>query len=404
MGRPAWLLLMVCTGMAVLAVGCGRPPAPPAAPPQTLPDPSTLTILSVAPEWTADLPGPVTVSVAPDGETVAGSSPTGPWAYDARGVPLLLHGLTGSAVWALPAGVIVVGPGAADPPGPVSVLSAQGTPLWSAPAVGPVVAVGNVSGDRIVVTDDGADTATELAMGAGGTVRQISLGAGTSAEVGAVGDALVYDAAHVALYSPDGLRRWTQALNPNTPPRTFALDPGAGGVTVATRGNDHSLYQFLLAGSGFAPSPVWSDPLPPGGSNRVTAGPGGRVAVWGLGGTAALAVYRESDGMRLWQDAVPPAAGQEAPALTGLSFTRDGGVVAALSGCLTSGAPCLLVLSPQGSPLGVVPMPAGSRVDLAGDGRAAVAATQLGGTGERLAWYPLTGVVATPSRGVAPAS
>ncbi len=401
LGRMARALMALCVGTAIYAAGCGRAPAAPAAPPTTLPDPSTLPFLPAIPAWTVDLPAPVTVSLSPDGHTVAGSAPTGPWAFNAQGVRLPLAGLRGSAVWALPVGRIAVGPGAADPEEPVSVVDAQGKILWSAPAVGPVVAAGNKSGSRIVVADDGAGTVTELAMGADGALGQVSLGRGSSVEIAGNGDALVYSATHVALYSAQGRARWTQALNVDAPPRTFALDAGATGVTVATTGRDHRLYQFSLARAGTKPTPAWSASLPPDGSNWVSSGPGGRVAVWGIGGTATLAVYRQSDGMRLWQDTVPDGPGQQNPSLSGLSFTNDGGVVVALTGCVASGAPCLLILSPQGAPLGVMPMPLGSRVEVASDGAAAAAVSAAGTAVDTLAWYPLVGVVAAAAAAAA---
>ncbi len=394
LGRPVRLLVALCMGAAVYAAGCGRPSAAPATPPVTLPNPSTLPSLPAIPAWTADLPTPTTLSLSQDGKTVAGFAPTGPWAYSAHGIPSPLPSLQGSAVWALPAGRIAVGPGMADPAGPVSVVSAQGTILWSAPAVGPILAVGNAKGDRILVTDDGTDTVTELTLGSGGKVGQVSLGRGTAAAVANNGDALVYSATRVTLYSAVGRTLWTQALNRDAPPRTFALDAGASGVTVATTGRSYRLYQFAFFRSGTAPTLVWSGPLSPGGIDRVTAGPGGRVAVWGIGGTATLAVYRQSDGMRLWEDTMPVGPGSSHPMLTGLTFTSGGGVVASLTGCLASGAPCLLVLNSLGAPLGAVPMPLGSRVDLASGGRAAVAIAASGPKGATLSWYSLGRIVA----------
>lgn len=392
LGRQARLLVGAYIGAALVVVsGCGQAPGAPATPPRLLPIASALTNLATAPAWTESLPGPVTVTVAADASAVAGSSPTGAWAYSADGHALALAGASGSAVWALPRERFVVGPGVSDPPGLALLLNGQGQTLWSENAIGPVVAVAQPDGARVAVLDSGASTATELVLSASGAIRQFSLGAGVFAQFDQAGDALIVDAQHAALYAATGgTSRWTQSLTPDTPPRSFALSQNGSGVTVATTGTDNALYEFDVAG--FAPGVAWSQALPPGGSNLLVAGPAGRVAVWGLGGPTTIGTYRQQDGTRLWEDTIPSGSGGATDSeVTAVAFTGDGGLAVAVSGCFGPGGPCVLLLAPDGSPLGEVPMPATSQVTLADDGRAAVAVTpgSSPSASDLIAWYAL---------------
>jgi len=374
----------------MLAAGCGQASGAPATPARTLADPTALPTLAVAPSWTVALAGPLSATLAGDGSIVGGSSPSGPWAYTAAGTAVPLVGVTGGAVWPLPSGLLAVGPGVADPAGPAVLLDADGQQLWSAAAVGPVVAVAAPDGGRVALLDAGAGTATELLPGAAGAIQGLSLGAGLSAQLDRAGDALVLEAGRAALYSPAGVQRWSQPLQPNAPPRSFVLDQNGAGVTVATTGTDHSLYQFDVAGS--SPGVAWSAALPPGGSNLLAAGPKDRVIVWGLGGTATLAVFAEQDGIRLWQDTIPApttgSADQGTPSIRAAAFTADGGLAVAVDDCLGSAAPCVLLLGPAGRALAVVPLPLASSVTLAANGEAAVTVLPAAG-GEQVAWYAL---------------
>lgn len=391
MGRLAHVSLSVLVAITIVCAGCGRPAPQPSPPATVLPDPASLPQLSVTPRWSIVVAQPVSVSVAADAGSVAGSSAGGPWAYDAAGDPLTLPGAVGGAVWALPDERTLVGPGAADPPGPVAVFSG-GSRVWSGSAVGPVVAAADGGAGRAVVVDAGADSATELIFGSGGAVREIPLGAATSAQLDDAGDALVADSARATLFGPDGRPSWTEPLRASTPPRTYALDPQTGDVAVATSGSDHSLYGFSPpASGGTAPRLVWSQPLPAGGTERLVAGSAGQVAVWNVGsGRATLAAFDVSDGAPLWQDTLSQGD-TGGPVITGAAFRAGGGMVLALDDCLGPGIPCAEYLDHAGLPVGVLPLSQGGQVVLAGDGRAAVVASPDGAAAERVAWWPLPG-------------
>jgi len=373
--------LAACALVAALAAGCGSPPAAPAAPPRTLPPPADLIALPAPPAWTTALAQPLTVSVAADGSVVAGSSPADgrgdvAWAFAASGVPVPLQTAAGGAVFALPGGLVVVGPGVADPPGPAELVDIQGLPLWTGAAVGPISAVGAMGGLRLAIVDSGTASVTELTSPAGGPAVAVAgqglsgLAAGAAVQFDDQGDALVVDAVQASLDAPSGTQQWSVALTSSTLPRSLALDRDGAGVTVATTGTDNTLYQFAALPGG-RPSVSWSEPLASGGPNLLVPGPRGRVAVLGVGGGATFAVYREQDGALLWQDTVPPAGSGPSPTVTGLAFLPQGGAAVALSGCGAGGAPCILEVDAHGAPLGRIPLPTGAQVTLAADAAAA---------------------------------
>lgn len=369
------------------AAACGQAPAAPQASPLTLPPLASWPQASATVAWTAPVAAPQDITVAPDASAVAGISfPAGggqsPWAFAADGALVPMGAASGGSVYALSGGLIVVGPGVADPPGTASIFSAVGAVLWQGPAVGPIAAASDASGSRFAIVDSGTGQATEWAAVPGGGIHVVPspglahVGPSASLQFDDAGDALVVDAEHAALYGPAGQTRWSVPLSSAAPPRSLVVDRGGAGVTAATAAtasDGDTLYQFVVGGDG-RPSVVWSQPLAPGGANRLVAGPESRVAVIGVGGTATLAVYRDSDGSLLWEDTVPAPPGSDggSPVVASMAFTAGGDVVAAVDGCDATGAPCLLLLDGNGRAVCDVQLPAGSSVTLAGNGLAAV--------------------------------
>ena len=372
-------------GAALVLAACGAVPAAPLAPPLVLPPPGALPALGARIAWTAPIAAPEDLSVAPDGSVVAGLSysPTGGqslWAFDAAGGLVPLGTAPGSAVFALSGGIIVIGPGVSDPPGPVSIFSSVGARLWQGSAVGPITATGDPSGSRIAVVDNGSGAGREWAVLAGGGLEPLQGGGmpgvapSTSVQFDAAGSALVVGGRTAELLSPSGLRRWTARLSAAGPSGPVVLDRDGAGVTAAVSSAGAELYQFTVTAGG-QPDVLWSQPLPSGAAPGLVAAPGGRVAAVGAGGAASLALYRERDGSRIWEDTVSAAAGAAGPpAIGGVAFTAGGGAVLSVSACDAAGAPCLLLLAPSGAPLGQVPLPAGTEVTLAADGLGAAAA------------------------------
>lgn len=401
-GRPTrqWVGAGIALWLGV--AGCGRVPAAMSGPVRFV-EPAALPQMNLAPTWQRSLPGAATLSVAQDGSGVAGTGAGGPWAYQATGRRVSLPTGEGSAVWALSGAHFVLGPGLADPPGTVQLLNRHGVALWSMPAIGPVEAVGNRNGSRVLVLDAGSGSAVESVVRGPGAPGAVPLGTGLSGEVDSAGAALVVSARHATLYSPSGARRWTISLTAHTPPRSFVVDRGGSGVTVATVGADHALYQFSVAGR--SPGVEWERALPPGGSDGLVAGPGGRVAVWGLGGPATLAVFREASGQREWQDTFLPE-GAAGPSLwiSSVAFWDGGGLAVAINRCLPAatspavpgGSPrgCVLLLDAHGGVQGMAGLPGGAATALAADGSALVAEWASAGTGApfRLAWYSLAAI------------
>ena len=392
-------------GAALLLAACGAPPAAPLAPPVVLPSPDALPALHPPIAWRAPIAAPEEVSVAPDGSVVAGlsySSTGGQslWAFDAAGGLVPLGGAPGSAVFALSGGIIVVGPGVSDPPGPVSIFSSIGVRLWQGQAVGPIAASGDPSGSRLAVVDDGSGTGREWAMLPGGALRLLQprgmpgVAPSSTVQFDAAGSALVLGARTAELLSPAGVPRWTVHLSAAGPSGAVVLDRDGAGVTAAVSSARAEVYQFTVTGGG-QPNVLWSQPLPAGSAPDLVAAPGGRVAAVGAGGPANLALYRERDGSRVWQDTVSPPAGAAAPPVIGaVAFTAVGGSVLSVTGCDGAGAPCLVLLKPGGAALGEVALPVGTAVTLAADGLGAAAvlpAARSGGP-DSLEWIDLAGL------------
>lgn len=395
MGRRTrqWVGAGIALWLGVAA--CGRVPAAGSGPVRFV-QPAALARMGLAPTWQRSLPGAATLSIAPDGSGVAGTGAGGPWAYQGTGRRVPLPVGEGSAVWALSGAHFVLGPGLADPPGMAQLLNRHGASLWSMAAVGPVEAVGNRNGSRVLVLDSGSGSAVEWVVRGSGAPGALPLGTGLSGQVDSAGAALVVSARHATLYSPTGARRWTVSLTAHTPPRSFVVDRGGSAVTVATVGADHALYQFSV--SGRSPGVVWEHALPPGGNDGLVAGPGARIAVWGLGGSATLAVFGEASGRREWQDTfLPQGAAGPSPRISGVAFRAGGGLAVALRTCLppaTSGGAaggCVLLLGARGGVDGIARLPGGARTALAADGTALVAEWASAGSGVpfRLAWYSL---------------
>ena len=395
MGRRArqWVGAGIALWLGVAA--CGRVPSAAGGPVRFV-QPAALGRMDLAATWERSLPGAATLSVAPDGSGVAGTGAGGPWAYRATGRRVSLPTGAGSAVWALSGAHFVLGPGLADPPGTVQLLNRHGASLWSTAAVGPVEAVGNRSGSRVLVLDAGSGSVVEWLVRGPGAPGAFPLGTGLSGQVDSTGAALVVAPRHATLYSPTGARQWTVSLTARTPPRNFVVDRGGSGVTVATAGADHALYQFSVAGR--SPGVVWEHALPPGGNDGLVAGPGGRVAVWGVGGSATLDVFQEAGGQREWQDNfLPEGAAGPSPRISGVAFRAGGGLAVTLNTCLppatSRGAPggCVLLLGEGGGVRGIARLPGGARTALAADGSALGAEWASAGSGApfRLAWYSL---------------
>ncbi len=390
---------VACAALAI--AGCGSAPAAPTRLPATLADLSSLPALVPA-QWSATIQPPSTFSIAPDGSAVAGASvPAGgasaaPWAFAASGANIPLDGLSDGAVFALSGQSVIVGPGVSDQTGPVTLITPEGRP-WIGGAVGPIYATSNLSGSRLAILDSGSASLRVLRVASDGSVASLSLGgprslgSGASAQFDDVGDVLVADAQQAALVGPTGTAQWAVPIHANALPRSFVLDRDGGGVTAATSGNDNTLYQFAAPGG--RPNVAWTQPLAAGGDNRLVAGPDGRVAIGSVGGTATLAVYRTQDGALQWQDTLPDTADGQTPRIGALAFGPSDSVVAAVTGCDASGDSCLLLLGPDGSPLGTVNLSAGAKVALATNGKAAaVVAPTADGTATALTWLDLSGL------------
>lgn len=387
-------LALAC--VTLVAAGCGSTPAAPTRVPTTLPDLSTLPALQPA-EWSARIAPPSTFSISPDGSAVAGAFvPVGggtaiPWAFTRSSATIPLDGLGDGAVFALSGQTVVVGPGVADQPGPVTLITPYGRP-WTSSAVGPIFATSNRVGSRVAILDNGNASVRLVQVNADGSAQALplnglkALGSGASAQFDDSGDVLVADTQQAALFGPTGVANWVVPVHANALPQSFVLDRDGGGVTAATGGNDSTLYQFSAPGGRLGVA--WSEPLPAGGDNHLVAGPEGRVAIASAG---TLAVYRVQDGALQWQDSLGGPLTGPLPSINALAFGPHDGVVAAVTGCDSSGDACLLVLAPDGSPLGVIALGAGAKVALAANGEAAVVVAAAGNTSQ-LTWMDLSGL------------
>lgn len=377
-------------------VACGRPGgSPPVGWPRVLPPFAQWTVVDLAPAWSQPLPGPSSLAVAADGSVVVGATPAGPWAVDASGRPRDLGQARGSAVFPLPAGFVGVGPGVSDAPGTFSLLSSDGTVVWTQRAVGPMVVAGSADGSRVLVVDEGDGAGTLLGVSRSGASPLpapglAALGPGVVAQFDLQDDALVSDLQRVQLLGPSGgAARWSVSTGPAAPSRQLALSPSGAAVAAATGQGDDTLYQFRVQGN--APELMWTQTLPPGGANLLAVAPDGRLAVWDVGGGPTVAVYRPSDGAMLWQDTFASSGGA-VPTLEAVAFGPNDGVVAVLDAC-SGGAPCLAFLGADGAPLGYVELPAGDRLVLAADGLVAAGEAPASGvSAARVLWWDLGGI------------
>jgi hypothetical protein len=401
-------------GIGLFAVvACGSAPAAPVGRPRVLPAADAAVWRALQPEtWSVTLPIPTSVSVAGDGSGVAGAGQAadggGPavWAFTASGKSQALPGAQGGAVYALPRGAVLVGPGVADPPGTVTLFTGQGA-VWSAGAIGPVAAAADLAGTHVAILDSGSATLSELRLTSDGGAQTLAvsglrpLGPSASVQFDDLGEALVADAGQATLLGPSGAALWSVSLQNGGLPHSFVLDRDGGGVTAASSGADNTLYQVTAVAGGRL-DVAWSAPLASGGPNQVVAGPGGRVAVRGVGGTATVAVYRTQDGALLWQDTLDaPAGGGVLPSVDAVAFGPGGGLVMVVSGCDAGGGACLLLVDGQGQPLGKVALPSGGRVTLAASGRAAVdVVPSADGSRATLTWLDLSSLWAAASGGV----
>ncbi len=384
--------------LGALASGCGVAPRAALAPTRALPAAASLPALALRRVWTATLRRPSRVTVAPDGSVAAGLASGGggavPWARSASGRPVPLTATGAGAVVALAGGHVLLGPGVADRPGPMRLVTLDGRVLWEHAAVGPIFGASDARGNRVAVLDVGAARVVELRVGSQGAQplaapALASLDGGTSIQFDAAGDALVQTPHRIALLSASGATKWRLRLGVGMPSRVLVLDQGGGLATVATRGGSANLYGFRLGGR--QPGPRWSTALPAGGRPRLAAGPAARVAVWGVGRTPAVAVYADRTGRQDWRDVLRPAGGSVATRVRRVAFTAGGAVVVAAEGCDAAGRPCILLLGPTGVPLGVRLLSPGATVHLAADGRTALVVEPVGGGGarSRVVWYDL---------------
>ncbi len=395
---PLRVLGAACFVAALALVGCTRGGSTPLLPPVVLADPTGLPVLPAVQLWSTTVPMPLTVSMAGDGSAVAGSSldangNPAPWAFNSQGGVIPLPGAVGSAVFALPGSLVAVGPGVADPPGPTTIIGADG-PLWSRATVGPVDVVANATGSRIGVVDDGNDVAAELALNDAGTLTPLAvprldqLGPSAAMQFDPQGHALVVDAHGATLLGLNGQQLWHLGLNTGGVAYDAVVDADGGGVTAATAGSDHTLYRFALESGRLRPT--WVQALPAGGTDQLLGGPPGEVVVVGVGDPATLAMYQTSDGAQRWQVTLPTVAqGAAPPEITGAAVSPAGDVELAVQSCTDTGGSCILKLDGDGQPTGVVDLPIGAEVQLAADGEAAAVVAPGAGAFATLSWLAL---------------
>lgn len=390
-----WPLIVAVAALCATSA-CGHlAGAPPIDWPRTLAPFSADQRLSAAPSFTTEITWPSSLTVASDASLAAGDGPHGPWAVTAAGGTVPLPAAAGSAVFALPDGLVAAGPGFADPPGAVSIFNESGAVLWSTPAAGPVSVTASAHATRILVLDQGTGSGTLLGRIADGltalsvpALRALPLGA--EGQLDAAGDLLLIDQQQVVwISSPGDTILWAVRANGSAVPlsRQVAVAPDGRYVTAATGQGDNTLYQFALSGS--APSLMWTEPLPAGGNDLLQVAPDGDIALWDVGNAATVAVYRGTDGAMLWQDTILGRA-QAVPTVQGVAFGPSGSLVLSVNGCVGA-SPCLLFLGPTGRSLGYVLLPPGSRAILASDGDAAVAASPAGpGVDAAFSWWNLS--------------
>jgi hypothetical protein len=394
--------------LATLLTACStQRSAAPLGPPQLLADPAGLRQWTVRPAWTVDVGNPAGVSVAADATDVAGFSAgpgdlPAPWAFTSGGARIPLLQAFGSAVFALPGGMVAVGPGVSDPPMPTRLFTEAGRQIWAGASVGPIAVSTDATGSRIGVVDHGAATATELAV-AGGTVTALrapalaALAAGPRLLFGQGRTALLVDAHGATLLAPDGGTRWHLPVNLAGMRVSARLGASGRGMIASTAGRDAALYRFSAVNGRVRA--LWQRVLPPGGTDTLAAATGGRVLVLGVGGPGTAALFRTADGARLWQDTLPTVAPAGGPAVTAGAIGPGGDVVLAVERCLPDGGGCLLFLDSSGIPTGALRLSPAAQVALSGTGGAAgVIGDGAWGKGS-LAWLDLTPFLpAAPSK------
>lgn len=398
-GCPVYLLRAGAAAlMAALLTACsaGRAQLPP--PPRTLADPGGFPIVALQPVWSAPVGAVGMAAVSSDGSDVVGVSAdtagnAEPWAFTAGGMPIPLQGAQGTDLFALPAGLVAVGPGVSDPPTPTSIFSLGGGPLWSiSTTIGPVGVAADPTASRIIVLDAGSGSAVEVAREGTALGALAAPALGTLGAAGAVsfddnGDALLVNAQGATLISAAGSTRWHLALAMSGVQYSVQLAPSGASLVAATAGASPALYGFVAAGG--PPRPTWERALPPGGTDVVAADANGRALLIGVGNTATVAVYRTSDGSRLWEDTLPTVAGAVPPSVTAAVMAPGGQVVLAAQNCLFNGEGCLLFMNAAGWPTGVMPLPVGTQVALAANGRVAVLTGDPTVGPRQVAWFDL---------------